>query len=167
MLPGSACVAGRPDRGYALLAVMIAVGVVSAASMTVVTRWSDELRREREQELLRIGDEIAGAIARYHRAPAGMGMRYPPGLEDLLSDRRSFGVQRYLRRIEPDPMTKGAWGVLRAPDGGVMGVYSTSTDVPMRQVPVALRHTQLQAARRYSDWKFVAVVPAGDKEGKQ
>jgi hypothetical protein len=141
------------------MAMMMMVAVVAAGSLTVVTRWSDDIHREREQELLRVGDEIAGAIAQYYQASAGGTKRYPPQLDDLLSDRRAFGLVRYLRRIPPDPMTRStAWGVVRAEDGGIMGVYSVSTEAPMREVPVTLDHTQLPAARRYADWKFSARV---------
>lgn len=123
---------------------------------TVVTRWSDELRREKEQELLRVGNQIAGAIASYCRASAGSASKYPPQLEDLLEDRRAFGTLRHLRQIYPDPLSRGAeWGLVRAADGGVMGVYSRSDGVPMRQLAVQLSNVDLAAAGRYADWQFI------------
>lgn len=147
------------QQGYALLAMMILVAAVFAGSLTVVTRWSDAIHREREQELLQVGDEIAAAIASYHAASAGGTKRFPPELADLLLDRRAFGLMRHLRRIRPDPMTRSSnWGVVRADDGGIMGVYSLSTEVPMRETPVTLTHTRLAAAQRYADWKFMAQV---------
>lgn len=144
------------QRGFVLLAWLIVVALFAAVASTLAVRWSDELRREREQELLRIGDEIAGAIASYRAASAGSARKYPPQLEDLLDDRRAFGTLRHLRRLPGDPVTRGApWGLLRSPDGGVMGVYSTSVEMPMRRIAVRLQHADLPAAGRYADWHFM------------
>lgn len=158
----SACLRPRPPielpRGYALVAWMIAMALLSAAAMTTVSRWSDDIRREREDELLRIGNEIAGAIAAYAQDSAGSAIRHPPSLEDLLEDRRAFGMRRHLRRVEPDPMrhlsAASGWGLLRGADGGIEGVYSTSNDRPVRVVAQHLQHVDLPAASRYADWVF-------------
>jgi type II secretory pathway pseudopilin PulG len=144
------------QRGFVLVAWLIVVALFAAVASMTAVRWSDELRREREQELLRLGDEIAGAIASYRAASAGSARKYPPALEDLLDDRRAFGTLRHLRRLPGDPVVRGApWGVLRSPDGGVMGVYSTSAEMPMRRIPARLQHVDLPAAGRYAEWHFV------------
>lgn len=144
-----------------MLAWLIAVALLAASASVVVTRLADDARREREQELLRIGDEIAGAIASYTRGSAGSLRRYPPELQDLLEDRRALGLMRHLRRIEADPITRGmAWGIIRAADGGVAGVYSRSDDVPLLRVARRLAHTDLRPAQRYADWQF---VPRGEE----
>lgn len=144
------------QQGFVLLAWMIAVALFAAVASLAALRWSDELRREREQELLRIGDEIAGAIASYRASSAGSARKYPPQLEDLLDDRRAFGTLRHLRRLPGDPVMRGApWGVLRSADGGVMGVYSTSAEMPMRRVGARLQNVDLPAAARYAEWHFV------------
>lgn len=136
--------------------MLIVVALLAAAASTLATRWADEVRREREQDLLRVGDAIAGAIASYRRASGTAVRRYPPALEDLLEDRRAFGTLRHLRQVYPDPVHRGAaWGLVRAPDGGVMGVYSLSVEAPMRRVPVKLRHVDLPAAAQYAQWLFV------------
>lgn len=143
-----------------MLVLLAAVAVLSASSLTLVTRWSDQVRREQEQALLEVGDEYAGAIASYYRASTDAERRYPLALDDLLYDRRAFGLVRHLRRLSPDPITKSdRWGIVRAADGGIMGVYSLSNAEPMRQVPVTLSHAVLPAARSYSDWKFIPQVP--------
>lgn len=139
-----------------LLMLLIAAATVAAAASMLVTRWSDELRREQEQELLRVGDEIAGAIASYRRASAGSTIKHPPELEDLLEDRRAFGTLRHLRRVYADPTTRGAaWSVMRAGDGGIVGVYSRNEAAPMRQVAIKLRHVDLAPATSYAQWRFV------------
>lgn len=139
-----------------LLALLLVVGVLTLAVSTLVQRWSDALRREQEQELLRVGNEIAAAIASYRKDSQGSLGRYPPRLDDLLEDHRAFGLVRHLRRIEPDPVNRGApWGLIRAADGGILGVYSQSEQPPLAQVSLRLSHADLPVAVRYSQWRFV------------
>lgn len=159
MRAGDASLAAR-QRGFVLIAWLIAVATFAALATTFVTSLANDLKRDREDELLRIGNEIAGAIASYARASAGTERRHPADLSDLLEDRRAFGTLRHLRRIEPDPFGRGApWGLLTAADGGIRGVYSRSADAPLRRRPLSLDHVDLPAATRYSQWAF---VPRGD-----
>jgi hypothetical protein len=159
MRPGSAPRAGTRvglQAGFMMVMLLIAIAGVAVTVSTLVTRWADEIRREQEQDLLRIGDEFAGAVASYRRASAGSTIKHPPELEDLLDDRRAFGTVRHLRRLHPDPLTRGApWGVIRALDGGVAGIYSSSGAVPMAQVALKLQHVDLERASSYANWQFV------------
>ena len=137
------------------MAALVLLAAMAASASVVAARWADEAQRAREQELLRIGNEIAGALAAYAKDSAGSTKSHPPELEALLEDRRAFGTKRYLRRIEPDPMTgKAAWGLIRAEDGGVAGVFSQGEGRPFLRVPRALSHVDLPIADRYADWKF-------------
>ncbi|MFY9316607.1 MAG: type II secretion system protein, partial [Burkholderiales bacterium] len=70
--------------------------------------------------------------------------------EDLLEDKRYLTVQRYLRRVYADPITgKADWGLVPAPGGGIMGVYSTAAAKPVRDL----------GAASYRDWKFAYEPP--------
>ncbi|MDR7335399.1 type II secretion system protein [Roseateles asaccharophilus] len=138
-----------------LIAALVLLAAMAASASVVAARWADEAQREREQELLRIGNEIAGALAAYAKDSAGSTYSRPRELEALLEDRRAFGIKRYLRRIEPDPMTgQPAWGVIRAEDGGIAGVFSHGEKRPFLRVPRALSHVDLPVVDRYADWKF-------------
>ena len=56
----------------------------------------------------------------------------------------------------PDPVTgKADWGIVRAPDGGVMGVYSLSPDTPLKRGNFQLRDQAFEHADKYSAWRFV------------
>ena len=100
------------------------------------------------------------AIGLYYQRTPGSIKRYPEKLEDLLEDRRYLSLQRYLRRIYPDPITgKTEWDLVPAPGGGIMGVRSLSEATLIRQI---------EDAKRYADWRFVykppeAVQPATPK----
>ena len=82
--------------------------------------------------------------------------RYPEKLDDLLEDKRYLSVQRYLRKIYCDQITgKSKLGLVSAPDGGVMGVYSLSEDTPIKTGNFSEQDKEFENAEKYADWKFV------------
>jgi hypothetical protein len=84
------------------------------------------------------------------------GSRHPAQLGDLLLDPRYPGIRRHLRKLYADPMTgRPDWGTVAAPDGGIMGVFSRSTETPIRVSGFAENFTNFERARAYSDWVFL------------
>lgn len=147
------------QRGFTYVWVLAAIVVMSLGLAAIGPRWADQARREHERELLQIGSLYAKAIAAYYRASPGSLKQYPAKLEDLLVDTRMVGTVRHLRKLYPDPLDPSrAWGVLRGSDGRIRGVYSQSEDEPLRIESLELDSASLAAARRYSDWKFIAKV---------
>jgi prepilin-type N-terminal cleavage/methylation domain-containing protein len=144
------------QAGFTLVWVMAVLVVLAIGLSAVGTQWADQAQRERERELLRIGAIYAQAIADYHAASPGSHKHYPASLHDLLEDRRFIGIRRHLRQLYPDPVNPGQdWGLVPAPGGGVLGVYSRSTATPLRREPQDLGVTVLPRAQHYSDWQFV------------
>lgn len=142
-----------------MLFAVAAAGALLAAGSVV---WHQESQRARERELLLIGKEFRRAIGLYYERSPGSVKRYPEKLEELLRDDRHLSVQRYLRRIYRDPMTgKTEWGVVRAPGGGVMGVYSLSDALPIKAGGFDEKEKEFEGAPRYSEWKFVYSPPPG------
>jgi hypothetical protein len=114
--------------------------------------------REREAELLHVGEQYRKAIERYYLSGP---RQYPRALADLLRDPRKPGVERYLRRLYPEPVTgSDEWGIVKAPDGGVMGVHSRSEDKPIKVAGFPLLYQSFEGAKTYADWKFVYTPPA-------
>lgn len=149
------------QQGFAYLLVFFALAVVGVGLAAAGTAWSETTRREREDELLRVGTQYAEAIAAYRRNSPGSEKAYPRALEDLLDDRRLVGTHRYMRQLYRDPVTgKPGWGTVRAFDGGIEGVYSLSEATPLRRTAIEAGRIRLAAATRYSDWKFVAPADA-------
>jgi len=69
-------------------------------------------------------------------------------------------MQRYLRKIYRDPITgKVQWGLVEAPGGGIMGVYSLSRDAPIKKAGFAEQQEGFGEAGDYADWKFVYQPP--------
>lgn len=144
------------QAGFTLVWVMATLVVLSIGLAAVGPQWADQARRERERELVRTGTAYAQAIADYYLASPGSLKRYPPSLQDLLEDTRFVGTRRHLRQLYRDPVNPGQdWGLVPAPDGGVLGVYSRSIATPLRLEPQDLGVTVLPRAQRYSDWQFV------------
>jgi hypothetical protein len=137
---------GEPQAGFTYLVALLAVAVAGTALVAIGEFWSQARKREKEAELLWVGNQFKQAIGLYyHRSPGGVN-RYPEKLDDLVEDRRFLTVQRYLRRIYADPMTgKAEWGLIAAPEGGIMGVHSMAKGRPL------LRREE---ANSYAEWKF-------------
>ena len=149
----------RTQGGFTYVWALAAVAVVGISLAAIGPSWHDSAKREREKEALRIGQLYAEAIARYYKSSPGSLKVYPPSLDALLLDSRFVGTFRHMRRLYGDPLQPGRmWGVIRAPDGGVRGVFSQSADEPLRREALDLGVTVLAPATKYSDWLFVPKV---------
>lgn len=153
--------AGRPSsrttRGFTLVWVLAALVVFSLGLAAIGPVWSEKIRRDREDDLLRVGRLYAEAIASYRASSPGTLKQWPMSLDDLVLDTRYAGTKRYLRRLYADPLQPEApWGLIKAPGGGLMGVYSTSAERPIRQRELRLGTLALPLAERYDQWKFTA-----------
>ena len=143
--------------GAAYLFVLLAIAIVSLGLSAVGTLWSEGVRRDRENDLLKIGAMYANAIGAYYEAAPGNQRRYPSSLNDLLEDKRFVGVKRHLRQLYSDPVSGSVeWGSIRNTDGGIQGVYSLSDRQPIKQVELKLNRVVLPIAKSYQEWKFVA-----------
>lgn len=144
------------EHGFTYLALLFAVALSGIALSAVGVMWSSERQREREQELLFVGDQFRTAIASYSLLSPGLVKRYPATLDDMLKDNRFLGVKRHLRQIYVDPMTDGQeWGLIMAPEGGIMGVFSTSTKAPIKQSKFRDRYAGFEQQPTYAGWRFV------------
>lgn len=127
--------------------------------------WHTAAMREREAELLYAGNQYRRAIERYYLSGP---RQYPRSLSDLLKDPRKPGTERYLRQLYPEPITgKSEWGIVKASDGGIMGVYSVSSDKPLKTAGFHIRNRAFEGAASYSDWKFVYMPPSAQKPAQQ
>lgn len=116
---------GSPDRaqrGFTYIALLLAVALIGVGLIATSEVWSQSRQREKERQLLFIGNQFRQAIGRYYERTPGAVKRYPEKLQDLLEDKRYLVTQRYLRKIFRDPMTgKTEWGIIPAPGGGIIG----------------------------------------------
>jgi type II secretory pathway pseudopilin PulG len=158
--------AGRGERGFTFAGVLLVVAAMGAGMAAYGQIASSAAQREKEQELLFVGNQFRQAIRAYYERTPGVVKRFPQKLEDLLEDRRHAVPQRHLRRIYADPMTgKREWGLVEAPGGGVLGVYSLSQAKPFKSGGFAARDVGLGEAQRYSDWQF-SYAPAAPPQAR-
>ena len=93
--PGHLDPRSRPDRGYAMAALLVAMSVMAVLMSVAMPVWSKVARREKEAELIFRGQQYARAIELFgRRYPGAM----PPNF-DVLVD------QKFLRRKYKDPIT--------------------------------------------------------------
>ncbi|MQA37350.1 type II secretion system protein [Rugamonas aquatica] len=160
MHPGKA---QRRQRGYTYVVVLAALAIFGIGLAALGTSWSAAARRDREQLLLEVGAAYQKAIGEYYQRSPGEPKHYPAALTELLDDRRFVGTARHLRRLYGDPVNGGRdWGLLRAGDGGICGVYSLSAAETLRRQPVKLALLTV-SGQRYADWQFVYVPAPGGR----
>ena len=144
------------EAGFTYIGMLCAVAIIGLGLAATGQVWSQSSQREKEQELLFAGNQLRLAIERYHNDSPGAVKRYPRSLEDLLQDNRHMTAKRHLRKIYRDPMTgKPEWGLIKAPDGAIMGVHSLSTAAPIKRAGFLKRDETFKGAARYADWRFV------------
>lgn len=159
MNSGKAC---ARQRGFTYLLAMFAVAIAGLLLSVTGEVWSQSRQREKEQELLYLGGRFREAIGLYYQRTPGAVKRYPEKLEDLLEDKRYLSLQRYLRKLYPDPMTgRPQWGTVPAPGGGIMGVFSLSNEGPIKSANFGVGSEGLAGGSRYADWKFIYEPPEG------
>lgn len=142
------------QRGFTYLGMMfliLAIGIGLAKAGTV---WQTEVQREKEKELLFIGEQYAMAIASYYEStPSGL-KQYPASLKDLLQDNRFPAVRRHLRKLYSDPVTGSEeWGLVKQ-EGRITGVYSLSSRRPLKKAEFPLAWAAFAGAGSYAAWKF-------------
>lgn len=159
MRAGESRSAVRRQAGFGIVWLLAAVALAGLGLATIGPLWANDAQRERERDLARFGDQYAQAIASYYFASPIARREYPRSLEALLEDTRGGGVRRHLRRLHPDPVSGGRpWALVQQADGGILGVYSQSTEQPLRRDGFEEGALQLPPAQRYQDWKFIAKV---------
>jgi len=93
------------QAGYILLSVMLLVTVMLLALAIELPRISQQIKREKEEELVHRGMDYAMAIKRFVHKTG----RYPASLEQL----EDTNHVRFLRKRYKDPMTiEGEWRLI-------------------------------------------------------
>lgn len=144
----------RTQRGYALIAALIAVAIVGFAATVAVERSQLDAQRERERELLFIGEQFRAALKSYYAVRAAGPQVFPKSLDDLVQDDRQLVTVRHLRRIYRDPMTGEADWVLDRSGDRIIAVHSRSRGAPLKHAGFSPLEGGFRDAKTYADWRF-------------
>ena len=86
----------RPsDRGYIMVVLLVGMGVAAIWMAAALPAWRQQVQRQKEEDLIFIGEQYAQAIVRYMMKNRNT---YPQTIDILVS-------QRFLRKAWKDPIT--------------------------------------------------------------
>jgi type II secretory pathway pseudopilin PulG len=86
------------EKGYVLLGLLLAMTLMLIAMAAAAPRIAQQIRRQREEDLVHIGIDYATAVKRFVHKNGG---RYPTSIEQLENTNRI----RFLRKQYKDPTT--------------------------------------------------------------
>ena len=154
---------GRHAGGFTFLGLLFLIALMGLMATVAASTWRFSVQRDKEFDLLFVGREYRAALGRYASAHAGQRQPWPTELSQLLGGTDRLVPVRYLRRLYFDPMTGSAqWGLVKTPEGGIIGVYSLSTRAPVRtSAAIGDEGIDFVKARSYRDWEFRASLAAG------
>lgn len=114
------------QQGFVYLWALYTVVLAGLAMAGAAHVWQAKSQREKEAELLFIGEEFRLAIKSYQSTGT---KQYPKTLEELLEDKRTPNVTRHLRKMYIDPITNTTeWGIVNEePPKGTPGAAATNT----------------------------------------
>jgi len=146
--------------GFTYLGLLIFMAIAGVGMAGIGTLTSVQLQRERETELLFVGEQFRRAIESYYRLTPGPVKMFPKNLQELVEDKRFPKPIRHLRRIYLDPVTGSQdWGIVSF-GGRIMGVYSLSLQAPRKKAGFAEPQAEFAKAQTYRDWRFTYLNPA-------
>src|SRR5438874_13515413 len=95
----------KKQAGYAILAILFLLVILTLALMAVAPNVARQIQRDREEEMIHRGQQYDRAIRKYYKKPG----RHANSVKDLLDTNHL----RFLRQDSKDPMTEdGKWRLL-------------------------------------------------------
>lgn len=144
----------KKHAGFTYIGVLMLVAISGIGLAGTGVVWHQDAQREREKELLFIGEEFRHAIGSYYESTPDSAKQYPKKMEDLLLDDRFPVIKRHLRKLYTDPFSVDAdWGLVTQ-QGQIVGVYSVSELSPIKTTGFLPQYEVFGSAKKYSEWKF-------------
>jgi len=148
---------GNHQHGFVYIWILMALSLLGLGLGRALEIYHHELQREKEEQLLYIGNQYRLAIESYYNTSPGMEKHYPRSLDDLLLDKRMLSLKRHIRKRYRDPMTNSTeWGLIRTRDGEIIGVHSPSNTATIKRTHFDSSVTEFEQAMYHSEWHFLA-----------
>src|SRR5215831_9289568 len=135
----------QSEQGWALLGLILALTLMGIMMVGIVPNVQLEVRRDKEEEMIFRGQEMAEAIARYYNLgrPGPIGLSVPPPygyLVDLkkLSEGVTLGTTeiKFVRgSAMKDPMVTREWVPVRARDPRLMPMLQAYAAANLTTIP--------------------------------
>lgn len=123
----------RRESGFVYLWALFSVVLAGVVMAGVGQVWQAKAQREKEAELLYVGEQFRKAIMSYYNTGT---KQFPETLEELLEDKRAAATKRHLRKIYMDPITNTAeWGIIEEPPPGGNTVSGNSPAASQNTTP--------------------------------
>jgi len=147
------------QRGFTYLGLLIIIAVMGMGLAAFGELHSHAAQREKERELLFVGEQFRQAIGSYYNRSPGAKV-FPKTVDELIEDKRFPMPQHHLRKLYRDPITGSTdWALVEAPGGGFMGVHSRSDEAPVKTGNFAVADEAFADAQHYADWAFTYSPP--------
>jgi type II secretory pathway pseudopilin PulG len=158
MLIGSKSV--KHQAGFTYIGLLMVVAIAGIGMAGVGTVWHQDAQREREKELLFIGQAYRNAIGSYYENSPSTTKEFPQTLQDLIIDTRFPIVKRHIRQLYADPFARDKDWNFVLQQGKITGIYSSSLLKPIKKAGLPPEFEAFEAAEKYEDWRFV-YAPGG------
>ena len=151
----------RNSPGFAYVALIVLIVIIGISLGAAGKFWSNEILRDKEEELLFRGGQYRIAIERYYFALPGR-PQYPASIEDLLKDNRSPAGKRHLRQQFKDPFTNEDFVLIQDQlSKRIIGVHSASDKTPLKLGNFPEEYKIFEGKEKYSDWLFISSIKGG------
>ena len=144
------------DKGFAYVALLASMTVIALLLSSVSVNQSHQAKRERETQLLFIGEQFRNSLASYYLVSQQENDRFPKTLSQLLVDNRALKPRHHLRQIYRDPITQSYhWGLVLNTNKQIIGVYSLSNELLLKSKLPEFAVLVSDGQATYSDLKFI------------
>ena len=143
--------------GFTYMGLLMVVVIIGIGMEGVGIVWHQDAQREREKELLFIGQAYRNAIGSYYENSPSTAKQFPQSLQDLLLDTRFPTVKRHIRQIYADPFARDKDWKFILQQGKIAGIYSSSLLKPIKKIGLPPEFEAFDAAEKYDEWRFVYV----------
>lgn len=145
----------KHQAGFTYIGLLMVVAIAGIGMAGVGTVWHQDAQREREKELLFIGQAYRNAIGSYYENSPSTAKQFPQTLQDLILDRRFPTVKRHIRQLYVDPFARDKDWNLVLQQGKITGIYSNSLLKPIKKAGHPPEFEAFGAAEKYEEWRFV------------
>jgi type II secretory pathway pseudopilin PulG len=140
--------------GFTYMGLMMIIAISGIAMAGVGIVWQQDMQREREKELLFIGEQYRTAIGSYYENSPTGAKQFPASLQDLLVDNRGPTIKHHIRKLYLDPFMRDKDWDLILQESRIIGVRSNSKLAPIKKTGFASYFDDFSEAASYNDWRF-------------